>query len=112
METEFIHINLFYAVVLLSIFAVFTTICFIVNKLKDTNLFKNIFNKHSDEHIEVHKDTTEKIKDIVTWTPEKEQELHSIETKLHDMEVMLIDMNTKLDTLTTRLLFLEKSKRA
>jgi len=112
MVEQTFQIHLFYPLLFLTVIIIGGLITFYLFKNKDDNLFDSIFHKHADEHIELHNDTTTKIKEIITWTPEKEKEIHAIETKLHEFEVMLIEINSKIDTLSTRIMFLEKQKRA
>lgn len=98
-------LNLFYPFLFLTIIIIAGLIAFIIFKCKDSTLFNNIFNKHSDEHI----DTTDKMCNMhdkvvtLAWDSTKEQELHRI-------ECLIKEISFKVDALTERVIYLEKHK--
>ena len=105
-------LNLFYPFLFLTIIVLIATIGLVITKTKDNGLFNNIFNKHTDEHI----DTTDKLSKAHTevveakFTPAHEHELHSIEEKLRSIETQMQEISAMLTDITNRVIELEKKK--
>lgn len=103
--TEVTTINLFYPLLFITIGLFIIVGGVVIIKCKDSTLFNNIFNKHSDEHI----DTTDKMCNMhdkvvtLAWDSTKEQELHRI-------ECLIKEISFKVDALTERVIYLEKHK--
>lgn len=102
-------INLFYPMLFTTIIVLGIIISLVVTKTKDNGLFNNIFNKHTDEHI----DTTSKMKDMhdsviqVPYTDKQEKELHNIETRLAKIEEDFQILSDKLDEFIAKVIELE-----
>lgn len=105
-------LNLFYPFLFLTIIVLIATIGLVITKTKDNGLFNNIFNKHTDEHI----DTTDKLSKAHTevveakFTPAHEKELDYIEKKIDKIEKDIIEINDKLDAFIQKVIELEKRK--
>lgn len=108
------QIHLFYPMLFLLLLAIVITIGIVCVKNKDNNLFGNIFNKHTDEHI----DTTGKLSkahtEVLTLPKEYEQEIHALESDVKEIKDNLLDLtkdiNDKLSLLLKRVTKLEKDK--
>ena len=99
--TDILSMHWFYPMLFTTIIAIAIITGLVITKLKDSNLFNNIFNKHTDEHI----DTTDKMKSMhdnvvkADFTQSHEKEIHDIETRLKKVEQDIIENNKKLDFL-------------
>lgn len=115
MYEEITHVHLFYPMLFILLLSIVIMIGIVCIKNKDNNLFGNIFNKHTDEHI----DTTSKFSKahtevIATLPKEYEEELHTLESDVKEINDRLIattkDINEKLDLLIERVAKLEKKE--
>ena len=89
-------VNLFYPLVFLLLFLTILCITFYSFKNKDTFLFGKIHTDTTDKMHSMHNKVVD-----VTWSREKEIELHNIEKKLHYFEKIIENLNT-------RMIYLEK----
>ena len=113
--TEITTINLFYPLLFLTIIILAGLTTFYLFKNKDNNLFGCIFNKHANEHIEVHTDTTSKMENmhtkVVDGIPEVyHQELHSLEVSVKSLTDITVEINQKLDILIEQIVQSNKRK--
>ena len=108
METEFIHINLFYPALFLTITVITGLIIFYLFKNKDNILFDNIFAKSSDNAKEITLDVNDKFSKAHTEVVKiKWDKVH--EEEIHRMEEMIKEINDKVDMLIQRVIELEKA---
>ena len=90
-------LNLFYPFLFLTIIVLIATIGLVITKTKDNGLFNNIFNKHTDEHI----DTTDKLSKAHTevveakFTPAHETQMQEISAMLTDITNRVIELEKK-----------------
>jgi DNA-binding transcriptional regulator GbsR (MarR family) len=107
-----IQIHLFYPLLFFTLVFLGTLITIVIVKCKDSTLFNNIFNKHTDEHI----DTTDKLSKAHTevveakWDNAHEKEMHDIEDKLRSIEKQMQEISSMLTDITNRVIELEKRK--
>lgn len=110
METEFIHINLFYPLLFLVIITLIVTVGIVVKGIKGDDTFKSIFNVSSNNAKDITVDTTTKMKSMhdnvvhIQFGQEHEKELHKLEENIKDL-------NDKVDLLFERVIRLEQDNR-
>ena len=90
--TEITTINLFYPLLFLTIIVAFVIIGIVLVKAKDNSLFGNIFDKHSDEHIDTTSKFSKAHSEVISLPKQYEDELHALEISVKQTDERLINL--------------------
>ena len=108
-------INLFYPLLFLLVIVAIVSISIVLIKIKDSNLFNNIFNRHVDEHIDTTSKFSKSHTEIVAGLPiVYHKEFHNLEQEVKNNHKYMIEiateLNQKMDKIIERISVLEKTK--
>ena len=104
--------NSFWLIIFTFLTIVAIIIGIVVIKCKDNGLFKNIFNRHSDEH----EDTTDKMAKMhdnvihVKFGEEHEKEFDALEKNVRELQKKVIEIDEKVNLLIERIIKIEQKK--